>query len=249
VELCGAEFWGQLQQQQQQSMIYFLTVLIVIDTAHNLSPMVMAWSRGDVRAMMYRRWIFYVALPLVFLGGSLGAAMTAAPGARYGEAPVVDAIVNVYYMWNIWHFASQNYGLLKLWGCKLDWAIRGAALTIVGMSAIPALAIYSGWAWEWRVAGFALLSIPHWISEIAITSWVSARWKVFLPLILALGCLGLLIATPRASGNMVVVGVWLVCIRYGFFGGTHFLYDGLLWRFHNPEIRATIGKGLGLASS
>src|SRR5712664_2735384 len=173
-------------------MIYFLTVLIVIDTAHNLSPMAMAWSRRDVRAMMYRHWAWYIGLPAALLVVSLAAAATAAPGARYGEAPAVDAIVNIYYAWNIYHFASQNYGLLKLWGYKLDTAIWGAVLTLVGMTVMQPLAIHVGLAWEWRIAGLALLSIPHWISEIAITSWVSARWKAFLPLILAAGCFGLL---------------------------------------------------------
>jgi hypothetical protein len=226
-------------------VIYFFIVLIILDSSHNLSPMVMAWSRADVRAMMYRHWVRYIAFPAMLLVGSLAAALTAPPGAHYGESPVVDAIVNIYFVWNAWHFTAQNYGLVKLWGRGPDWPIYAAAMTLVGMTAIPALAIYAGYVWEWRLAGLALLAIPHWVSEIAITSWASARWKVFCPLILAAGCVGLLWVTPRATG-MPVVGVWWVCWRSGL-GFVHFLYDSQLWRFRDPDVRATIGKSLAWA--
>ncbi len=49
-------------------MIYFFTVLIVFDTAHTLSPMAMAWSRGDFREVMLRHWPRYVLVPLAATG-------------------------------------------------------------------------------------------------------------------------------------------------------------------------------------
>src|SRR6266567_3310215 len=87
-------------------MIYFFGVLIVLDTAHTLSPMVMAWSRGDFREVMLRRWSRYILVPLAVLAISLVAATQ--------SRAAVDAVVTVYFAWNVWHFASQNYGLLRL---------------------------------------------------------------------------------------------------------------------------------------
>lgn len=221
-------------------MIYFFTILVIIDTAHNLSPMVMAWSRGDFRPVMYRHWIRYIALPVAALALSLAAATQ--------SRAAVDAVVTVYFVWNVWHFASQNYGLLRLlqmrrgWTWTPDWPLC-MAVTIVGMVVWPMLA---NDPWHWRLINLAIFAIPHWVSEIFLTSWASTRWKVFAPLILAAGCVGLLWVTPRATG-MPVVGVFLVCWRCGL-GFVHFIYDGLLWRFRDPEVRATIGKELGMAA-
>jgi hypothetical protein len=217
-------------------MIYLFTVLIVLDTAHTLSPMVMAWSRGDFRPVMLRRWGLYVAAPLTVLAVSLAAA--------YHSRAAVDMVVWIYFMWNVWHFASQNYGLLRLWQMRRGWTWQPdwpfvMAVTIVGMVVWPALASDP---WHWRLINLAIFAIPHWVSEIFLTSWASTRWKIFAPLILAAGCVGLLWITPRPTG-MPVVGVLWVCWRTGL-GFVHFIYDGLLWRFKDPEVRATIGKNL-----
>ncbi len=247
-------------------MIYFFTVLIVFDTAHTLSPMAMAWSRGDFREVMLRHWPRYVLVPLAVLAISLAAA-SQSRGA-------VDAVVTVYFAWNVWHFASQNYGLLRLlqlrWrnhndGSKLvdreyrnsrsrricriglrsadgyvvdrlDWPFV-MAVTIVGMVVWPVLAADP---WTWRIINLAIFAIPHWVTEIFLTSWASTKWKIFTPLILALGCVGFLWSVPRSTG-MPVVGVAWVCFRLGL-GFVHFLYDGMIWRFRDPEIRNTIGR-------
>jgi hypothetical protein len=221
-------------------MIYFFTVLVVLDTAHVLSPMAMAWSRGDFREVMLGRWPQYILMPAFVLAASLAAATQ--PRA------IVDTVVTIYFAWNVWHFASQNYGLLRLWQMRRGWSWRPdwafyMAVTIVGMVVVPALA---NDPWHWRFVNLAIFAIPHWVSEIFLTSWASTRWKIFVPLILAAGCVGLLWVTPRATG-MPVVGVLWVCWRTGL-GFVHFIYDGLLWQFRNPEVRATIGKGLGLAT-
>jgi len=251
-------------------MIYFFTALIVLDTAHTLSPMVMAWSRGDFRAGMVRRWPWYILVPLIVLAISLAAATQ--------SRAVVGAVVTVYFAWNVWHFASQNYGLLRLWqmrhrvrteevyesssissgGISMDCSILSLglriyrhfmvrnidwpfcmAMTIVGMVVWPVLASDP---WSWRLINLAIFAIPHWGTEIFLTSWASTRWRVFTPVILAAGCVGFLWAVPRSTGMPVVGLVW-VCWRAGL-GFVHFIYDGLLWRFRDPEIRATIGKEL-----
>jgi hypothetical protein len=221
---------------------YFFALLIIIDTAHNLSPMAMAWSRADIRAMMLRHRFWYIWLPITAIAVSLAAAATL-------SRPIVDTIVTIYFAWNVWHFASQNYGLLRLlqmrrgWTWKPDWPLC-MAVTIVGMEVWPVLA---NDPWHWRLINLAVFALPHWVFEIFLTSWASTRWKIFAPLILAAGCVGLLWITPRPTG-MSVVGVLWVCWRTGL-GFVHFIYDGLLWRFRNPEVRATIGKGLFELSS
>ncbi len=217
-------------------MIYFFAALIILDSAHTLSPMVMIWSRSDFRAVMWRRWPRYILVPLAVLAISLAAA------TQYRA--VVDAVVTVYFAWNVWHFASQNYGLLRLvqlrrrWNWRPDWPFC-MAVTIVGMTIWPILASDP---WTWRLINLAIFAIPHWVSEIFLTAWASTRWKIFAPLILALGCVGFLWSVPRSTG-MPVVGVAWVCFRIGL-GFVHFLYDGMIWRFRDPEIRGTIGKGL-----
>src|SRR6266567_3136512 len=242
-------------------MICFFAVLIVLDTAHNLSPMAMAWSRGDFRAVMLRRWPQYILVPAFILATALAAASQ--------PRPVVDAVVVVYFAWNVWHFASQNYGLLRLLQMRqARWVVRSdastgvqsyqlphvkgvtarcpfpsrefvIAVTIVGMVVWPILASDP---WTWRLINLAIFAIPHWGAEIFLTAWASTRWKIFAPLILALGCVGFLWSVPRSTG-MPVVGVVWVCFRIGL-GFVHFLYDGSIWRFRDPEIRGTIGKGL-----
>jgi hypothetical protein len=228
-------------------MIYFFTALVILDTAHVLSPMVMAWSRGDFRAVMLRHWPRYILVPVGALAISLATASQ--------SYAVVDALVTIYFAWNVWHFASQNYGLLRLlqmrrarrvkfsahtgWASFLTSRPFVMAVTIVGMVVWPVLA---NDPWHWRLINLAIFAIPHWVSEIFLTSWASTRWKIFAPLILAAGCVGLIWVTPRATGMPVVGALW-VCWRTGL-GFVHFIYDGLLWRFGNPEVRATIGKGL-----
>ncbi len=217
-------------------MIYLFTALIILDTAHVMSPMVMAWSRGDFREVMLRHWPRYILIPAVVLAASLAAATQA--------KAVVDTVVTIYFVWNVWHFASQNYGLLRLaqlrrrWNWRPDWPFC-MAVTIVGMVVWPVLAADP---WTWRLINLAIFAIPHWVSEIFLTSWVSTCWRVFAPMILALGCVGFLWAVPRSTG-MPVVGVVWVCFRIGL-GFVHFLYDGMIWRFRDPEIRSTIGKAL-----
>src|SRR6266567_1674641 len=87
-------------------MIYFFAALIILDTAHVMSPMAMAWSRDDFREVMLRHWPRYILIPAGVLGVSLAAATQA--------KVVVDAVVTIYFVWNVWHFASQNYGLVRL---------------------------------------------------------------------------------------------------------------------------------------
>jgi len=111
------------------------------------------------------------------------------------------------------------------------------AVTIVGMVVWPVLAADP---WTWRIINLAIFAIPHWVTEIFLTSWASTKWKIFTPLILALGCVGFLWSVPRSTG-MPVVGVAWVCFRLGL-GFVHFLYDGMIWRFRDPEIRNTIGR-------
>ncbi len=215
-------------------MIYFFTALIILDTAHNMSPMAMAWSRADFRKVMLRRRLLYLLLPVLALTTS----MLVATQSR----SIVDGLMTVYIIWNVWHFASQNYGLVRLWQIRQGWSWQPdwpfcMAVTIVGMVVWPVLASDP---WHWRLVNLAIFAVPHWTSEVFLTSWASTRWKMFAPLILAAGCVGFLWATPRANG-MPVIGVFWVCLRAGL-GFVHFIYDGMIWRFSDPEVRATIGS-------
>jgi hypothetical protein len=149
-------------------MIYFFAVLIVLDSAHNLAPMAMAWSRGDFREVMLRHWLRYIALPTAALAVSLAAASQ--------SRAIVDALVTIYFAWNVWHFASQNYGLLRLvqmrrgWSWQPNWPFV-MAVTIVGMVVWPMLAADP---WHWRLINLAIFAIPHWVCEIFLTSWASS---------------------------------------------------------------------------
>jgi hypothetical protein len=144
----------------------------------------------------------------------------------------------VYWLWNIYHFGAQHYGVCRIFGLRVPrW------LCVSGTAAIMAggpLLIHAGW---WRWLTLVAIDFNHWLVEIGLSSRVSRCWWLFLGCVLALGCVGFLWKVPRADGIATMFVPWIIKARWGV-GIAHFLYSRWVWKLSDPRVRATIGKDL-----
>ncbi|MBV8893677.1 MAG: hypothetical protein JO266_17200 [Acidobacteria bacterium] len=115
-------------------MIFWL--VLVTQTGHLLSPMVLAWEHNDLRPFMLRRPIKYVALPAAILIGSLLIGAIAGrhlPNLHFnpysfsldtGPTTLTEfrnpfmAMVAVYAVWNAYHFGKQAFGVMSIYRHK-----------------------------------------------------------------------------------------------------------------------------------
>jgi hypothetical protein len=116
------------------SAIILWTILLT-QTGHLLSPMVLAWSHEDFRAIMLRRRIKFVVVPVGIL---LGSALTGFFSGRKlplrfdavnftvaaGPATLAElknpfmAMVALYAAWNAYHFGKQAFGVMSIYRHK-----------------------------------------------------------------------------------------------------------------------------------
>jgi hypothetical protein len=112
---------------------YWLVVslLLLFQTGHSLSPIALAWSHRGFRAIIWRRPIKYVWMPLAILVG--GTLMGAVAGHIWLPPHLdivtlkiaVDSLYNplfaaaaAYGVWNIYHFGKQNFGVMSIYRRK-----------------------------------------------------------------------------------------------------------------------------------
>lgn len=110
-------------------------LVTVLQQSHNLSPIVMAWTHRGFRTLMMRRRMKFIGVPIVILGGSLAAGWLSAVlhpyffpfrgtkidvnMARVGEwASPLGLMLTLYFVWNTYHFAKQNFGVLSIYRAK-----------------------------------------------------------------------------------------------------------------------------------
>ena len=94
--------------------------------------------------------------------------------------------------------------------------------------------------------GFLLtgaFSVNQWIVDIGLSSWVSKRGRLFIAGVLLAGMVEFLWMVPPPSGMMIRVIPVLICGRLEL-GFVHFLYSRWVWKFSDPQVRATIGRDL-----
>jgi hypothetical protein len=117
------------------SAIILWTVLLT-QTGHLLSPMVLAWSHEDFRAIILRRRIKFVVVPMAIL---IGAALIGVVAGRHVPNMRFDAInfafaagpttfaefknpfmamVALYAAWNAYHFGKQAFGVMSIYRHK-----------------------------------------------------------------------------------------------------------------------------------
>jgi uncharacterized membrane protein len=201
--------------------IALFAVAIVCEQAHVASPFVLAWSHPGVRKIALSRPIETMLLPVAAITGAL-------------LAPFM-VIWWVYWVWNIYHFGAQHYGVSRVFGLRVNkWlCVGGTAAIMVG---VPLLHI--GW-WKW--VALVAIDFNHWLVDIGLSSRVSRYWWLFLPAVLALGCVGFLWMVPRADHIVTMFMPWVIKARWGV-GIAHFLYSRWVWKLSDPQMRATIGK-------
>jgi hypothetical protein len=233
----------------QQLFVACLSLFIALDMAHALSPIVLAWCHNGFRQVMIAQPRKYIVLPTVLFLAALGVGIATVVGwtsyvskvGNYhhatGWSNPYPILFGVYFAWNFYHFAMQNYGVLRL--CGVDWGRWGKILafvvTAIGIKTIP-LAV----------------AVNHWVVEIGLASRV-IRWKLlFISGILIAGSVAFLwhvlpwqapefrdLMLLRMEGAVMI----MVAARFGI-GFVHFLYSRWVWKISDPQVRATIGHDL-----
>jgi hypothetical protein len=200
--------------------------VMVLESAHVVSPIVLAWTRPELRAIVSREWIKHIAVPAAVMGGVL-----IFPPAW---------IAGLYWAWNIYHFGMQNFGVSSLyWRGRRQRALRkwiALAVTAFGMGVVPML------TQSWSVTAFmtGLFSFGHWLADIGLSSRV-ARWHwAFISAVLAVGVAWLLLRNGPLSVRLVPQ---ILVIRSGI-GMVHFIYSARIWKLSDPQIRAVVGVSI-----
>lgn len=217
---------------------------ICLDNAHRLAPIVAGWSHREFRAVLIDHPFKTIGLPVLLLGiASIIGVITSLRWTSFiftrGQQWVITDLSNpfpiliwVYTVWNGYHFGMQNFGIVSLlrrkrssWqrACDMSWT---CGMTVVGMLVIP-----------------GMVEFNHWITELGLCGWVSRRVFIFLAVALGFGALNFWWIVPTPEGMLMWVIPWLVGAQIGL-GFWHFLQDRWMWKFSNPQVRATIGKGL-----
>ena len=112
-----------------------LSLIMVLDTGHLLSPMILAWSHDDFRPLMLQQSIKYIVIPGTILLGTtaLGIAasviftdfhphigLSLSVGVDHAKDylnPFVMMLV-AYGVWNAYRFAKQDFGVLSIYRAK-----------------------------------------------------------------------------------------------------------------------------------
>jgi hypothetical protein len=115
--------------------VVFITfsLVVVLQQSHNLSPIVVSWGHRRFREHMLEHWIKFVAIPALILVVSVGVGWlsgilypTFFPfyGTKIGvfelqgwQSPL-GLMLGLYFIWNTWHFAKQNFGVLSIYRIK-----------------------------------------------------------------------------------------------------------------------------------
>jgi hypothetical protein len=205
----------------EQAGIALFAFAIVCEQAHVVSPIVLAWSHAGLRRIALSRPVGTMVLPALAICGAL-------------LAPFMVTWW-VYWLWNIYHFGAQHYGVCRIFGARVSkWLCVGGTAAV--MAGGPWL-IHAGWV-KW----FMLVAIDfnHWLVDIGLSSRVSRYWWLFLPAVVALGCTGLLWKVPRSDHIATMFVPWIIKARWGI-GIAHFLYSRWRWTLSDPKVRATIG--------
>jgi hypothetical protein len=234
------------------------TLFVLLETGHSLSPIVLAWTHAGFRHLMCCHPQKYLWLPAGIFGLTLAVGLATSSGwTSYVPGPhqvfhLTDwanpfpVVVWIYWLWNIYHFGMQHFGVLAL--CRggprsqqqrlADMAIC-LAVTAFGMAALPKL-MNEQWMFFLTMGIF---SVNHWVVDIGLSSRVSKHAWLFAGGVLLAGAVGFLWMIPTPHGMLIRVIPVVICARLGL-GFVHFLYSRWVWKLGDPQVRATIGRDL-----
>jgi hypothetical protein len=74
--------------------------IMILETGHVVSPMILAWSKPGLRRIVCREWGKHIVLPFLLMAACL-----------LLPWPIV---FGVYFVWNTWHFGMQIFGITCL---------------------------------------------------------------------------------------------------------------------------------------
>lgn len=205
----------------QQCGIALFALAIMLEQAHVISPIVLAWTHGGLRRIALQRWPRCVAAPIIILVASILSPFWFVWG--------------LYAALNMHHFGAQNFGILSLY--RKGWKSPDAR--VIGWL----LCVGGTILWMIALPFTAILDWSHWITDITLSSRVSRYWWGFLVAVCLLGCLGFLWLVPRV--DHIATHNWPLVIkaRWGV-GFVHFLYSAWIWKLSDPQIKAVIGRDL-----
>jgi hypothetical protein len=250
----------------QPALFACFMCFVLLETGHSLSPIVLAWTHREFRERViypqpgkYLLWPGLIASVAVAIGVATQAGWTSyrpGPGASdriTGWDNPFPLLIWFYSAWNLYHFAMQDFGVLMLWsGPSRRWVKRiGCLIGLLGiyftMHGINMLGFWQmpGLAPAW-LAGplmMGVVSVNHWVVDIGMSCRVTKHGWVFVIGVLLLGIVGFVWMVPTPNGMMIRMIPAMICARLGL-GFVHFLYSQRIWRFSDPQVRATIGKDL-----
>jgi hypothetical protein len=210
--------------------IALFALAIVLEQAHVISPMMLAWSHRGLRKIALARWRSCIVAPGVIIGASILSPL-------WFIGPLYGAL-------NIYHFGAQHFGVVSL--CRRGWSSPDArvlgwltcvGLTVLAMTALPiALGDY-----RWVVVFLLGLEFSHWLTDVGLSSRVSGHCWLFVVVVCLIGCIGFLWKIPRADHIATATIPLVIKARWGV-GIVHFLYSAWIWKLSDPKIRAAIGS-------
>jgi hypothetical protein len=238
-----------------------ITAFFVINTAHLISPMVVAWTNHEFRQVMIRRWTKYILIPTCVLVGAAIIGATVAKTFQVNprtlavrvdgwsdyERPFVLMLV-LYFLWNAYHFGMQNFGVVSFYrrmqrSRKLRSVDKWSCLiaTAVGMIIIPKLLHVP----QLSLFVFGFFMWNHSLTAIGVSSHVLGNhharspWLFASALIIA-GAIGfwLMFCAPGFALRVTMTAIGL---RVGL-GFVHFLYDRWVYKLSDAKVRSTIGR-------
>jgi hypothetical protein len=208
----------------EQAGLALFAFAILCEQAHVASPIMLAWSHPGLRQIALSRPIETMVLPVVAIIGAL--------------ASPFWLIWWIYWLWNIYHFGAQHYGVCRIFGLRVPkWlCVSGTSVIMVGGS----LLIHAEW---WRWVSLVAIDFNHWLFDIGLSSRVSRCWWLFVAVVAVAGCIGFAWKIPRSDHIATMFVPWIIQARWGV-GIAHFLYSRWIWKLSDPQVRATIGKDL-----
>jgi hypothetical protein len=235
--------------------IFIITVPLQV--AHVASPLLAAWLNPGFRRVMLSRptqfvlWPTIIFMVCIMIGVATQTGWTSYDFLHPDQMWRVTGLTNpfpllcwVYWVWNLWHFGRQNYGVMRLYRIRrrLCW-VAGFGGTILALTLLPFLASELGVSFAVMLLMTGMISANHWLTELAFTAQISRRPLPFLVGLVAFGCIGFMwtIATPKGAILQVIP---LFLSPFLGLNLIHFLYDRWLYRFSDPAIRATITRAM-----
>ena len=234
-------------------------------SAHVVSPFAVAWSHSGYRKVMLSRPRKFVAVPLIVLSLGLAAGFISwwcvdpikfnvtTLAAQWGGDPSAPFawlfsplmwLASVYFVWNVYHFGMQNYGMLRLYRSSMD---KAQAMQIAMFVTIMLMLVIPG---KYHLPQLFLFTIGavvinHALTAIGMASYVWSNhhrrhYIYFAATLFAFGGLTALGFSFLQNGLVITE---VIAFRAAL-GLCHFLYDRWIWKLSDPQVRNTIGRDL-----